>query len=510
MTSKFAPKNLEEFGIDRRGLRAFQVALGLVVAVSALLEARQDLALTGENGLVNADLRIRFWLDGPWLLSLPAAAAQWSGVEALIAIVTIIAAAAMIGGWYPRAATLICWVLLAGTQDKAPLLNYGADHLLRLFLFWSIFLPPAGKQTPRVVSVATTALLLQAAAPYIFAGIHKWNDAWLSGAGLGMSLEMDVYTRSLAPLARQFPGVLSLVSQATPAFEILVGIALLLPFGDGRIRLVAVLLISIFHLGAALLLATGIFPLVSLAGLLIFLPPRAWDQLERRFPRVSARSEMQSAPSPQNLARAFVVLREITCAGLLMIALAWNLAGFGVWEYAREQSAEWMRAHGARHGFRSPLIDSAAATARRLGPLGTVGSAARLHQRWDMFAVQGPSNGGWPVLEGETVDGQRIDLLEWREAEHPAEGKRSVAWPSTRWRALITAMRPPGRQPLRCRLALTRARQWNQENPENPVASVSFGFVGPDTRQPGRLRTRKWITLDERRLAPGSSACALP
>ena len=71
-------------------------------------------------------------------------------------------------------------------------------------------------------------------------------------------------------------------------------------------------------------------------------------------------------------------------------------------------------------------------------------------------------------------------------------------------------MRPPGRQPLRCRLALTRARQWNRENPENPLISVSFGFVGPDTRQPGRLRTRKWITLDESRLAPGSGACSLP
>lgn len=89
-------------------------------------------------------------------------------------------------------------------------------------------------------------------------------------------------------------------------------------------------------------------------------------------------------------------------------------------------------------------------------------------------------------------------------------GKRSVDWPSTRWRALVTAMRPPGRQPLRCRLALTRARQWNLENPENPLISVSFAFVGPDTRQPGRLRTRKWITLDASRLAPGSDACSLP
>ena len=510
MTSKFAIRNLEEFGIDRRGLRAFQVALGLLVATSTLLEAGQDLALAGENGVVNADLRIRFWLDEPWLLSQPAAAAPWSGVEAVIAVLTLTAAAAMIGGWYPRAATLICWVLLAGTQDSAPLVNYGADHLLRLFLFWSIFLPRPGKHAPRVVSVASAALLLQAAAPYIFAGIHKWNDTWLSGAGLGLSLEFDIYTRLMAPLARQFPALLSLVSQAMPAFEILVGIALLLPFGNSRIRLVAVLLISIFHLGAALLLATGLFPLVSLAGLLVFLPPRTWDQLERRFPRVGARSATRSAPVPENFARAFAVLRESTCAGLLMIALAWNLAGFGVWEDAREQSAEWSSAHGARHGFRSPLIDSAAATARRLGPLGTVGSAARLHQRWDMFAVLGPNNGGWPVLQGETAGGQRIDLLEWREAQHPAEGKRSVDWPSTRWRALVTAMRPPGRQPLRCRLALTRARQWNRENPENPLISVSFGFVGPDTRQPGRLRTRKWITLDESRLAPGSGACSLP
>jgi len=127
-----------------------------------------------------------------------------------------------------------------------------------------------------------------------------------------------------------------------------------------------------------------------------------------------------------------------------------------------------------------------------------------------MFAVVGKTSGGWPELEGKTASGRRIDLVEWRALTADRTPPVTVAYPGTRWRTMTTSMRPRGRQPLRCRLALTRARQWNRNHPDDPIVEVSFGFVEPNAKQPDGFRTRRWITLDADDLSPDSGACPGP
>ena len=506
-----AEKIAEIFAFDARSLEFFRRALGVLVATDVLLRRSEGFRFHGASGLVDAPYRAWQWLAPPWPLSLPSGLADSSAAETTAIFAILIASGMMIAGWLPRLATLAAWVLLSAQQDAAPLLNYGADHLLRLFLLWSLFLPgPKQAHTKTVGSVATAALMIQAAMPYIFAGIYKWNDTWLSGTGLELSLAMDTYTRPLAANLRELPALLSMASRLFPAFEIAAGIGLLLPMAGGRIREACALLLAAFHLGAALVLHTGLFPLVSLAGLVLFVPSRGWDALEQRLPRRLSKDAPSPGPEPGKQQRGLSFLREGICGALLLIMIAWNLAGLGLWEYAREHHPEWTRQHMADQGNRSPIIDSAEATSRRLGLPGQIGSIARLHQRWDMFAVVGKTSGGWPELEGTTASGRRIDLVEWRALTAERTPPVTVAYPGTRWRTMTTSMRPRGRQPLRCRLTLTRARQWNRDHPDDPVVAVSFAFVEPSPGQGEGRRTRRWITLEGEDLAPNSGACAGP
>src|SRR5205085_8870461 len=87
-----------------------------------------------------------------------------------------LAALAMLVGWYTRLATIVLWVLVVSIEWRNPLLGGGGEILLRLLLFWAMFLPldawwsvdrarrrEAPQPAVRVLSVPTAALFLQIA-----------------------------------------------------------------------------------------------------------------------------------------------------------------------------------------------------------------------------------------------------------------------------------------------------------------------------------------------------------
>lgn len=82
-------------------------------------------------------------------------------------------AVALLVGWRTRLAALGCWLLLSSLQVRQPLIYIGGDSILRLLLFWGLFLPLSarlslnavhGRVKPRTdqdLSGATIARLLR-------------------------------------------------------------------------------------------------------------------------------------------------------------------------------------------------------------------------------------------------------------------------------------------------------------------------------------------------------------
>ena len=101
-----------------------------------------------------------------------------------------VAAVSLLFGVYPRSAVLVSWVLLVSLDNRQPLVISGADMILRLLLFWALFLPLVhGSKASRGAassdewriecSPASVALLIQVVLIYGFGGIHKLLDpAW--------------------------------------------------------------------------------------------------------------------------------------------------------------------------------------------------------------------------------------------------------------------------------------------------------------------------------------------
>lgn len=454
--------------------------------------------------LPRADLAQLFALS-PWHWSVHSLTGSVAGQAALFCAAGVLALALTVG-YRTRLATAGSWFLLVSLQNRNPMVLYGADQLLRMLLFWSIFLPlgacwsvdrarRAGSASGpmRHLSAASAAILLQVSAMYLFSGLLKRNEAWWSGEALSHVLSFEMYARPSAEAVLQHGELLRLVTPAVPWLEMVLALALFLPWGTARFRAVALVLLAGFHLTIESLLMTGLFQYVALTGLILFLPTRLWD----RFSGVTAREHAARAEPRRSGQRLVNGAVQALVLALFAYVVAWNVAGLGLEEYWASQRSSWAQEQlGRGEGRGLPILPRDAIVERRLGSFGALGRVASLHQRWDMFYRTGRFEGGWNAFVGTLPDGRRISLLEGGKA---LEGETRPEPPRTlnaRGSVYLTYLRTPGMQALRDRLAAVVGRDWNRRHPELAIDRLEILFVqgaGPDRR------TTRWF---EGKLAP--------
>jgi hypothetical protein len=226
------------------------------------------------------------------------------------------------------------------------------------------------------VSIGAAALLLQPVLVYLFSGLMKlaWSPVWLDGTAIARALALESLATPLGLTLGGHPGLLSAATYAVLALELLGPIALLLPLKTVRLRLCALGVLILFHVGSALALELGLFPLVCVAGLLPFVPGVVWDRLARAttLPGKAATSPLDDGWPRRAL--------QLACAAALAYVVAANVASL----FAS-----------------SPLpfvIDR-------------VGAALRLKQSWAMFAGNPDEvRDGWYAVRGTTPAGAELDL----------------------------------------------------------------------------------------------------
>ena len=154
------------FGLDLRSLAIFRVGLGLLLLGDLAIRAG-DLSAhyTDQGVLPRSALTARHYVS----LHFLDGTADFQGA---LFVLAGLAALALLAGWRTRAATVVSWLLLMSLHARNPMILQGGDALLRLLLFWGMFLPlgarwsvdgllrrgggPAGG---REVSAASAALL---------------------------------------------------------------------------------------------------------------------------------------------------------------------------------------------------------------------------------------------------------------------------------------------------------------------------------------------------------------
>jgi len=482
--------------VDERALAALRVSLAVVVLLDLAIRLPDAAAFYTDAGVLPRSLLAQQYPAFSALSLHALSGALWW--QYLLFGATAVAALAMAAGYRSRLAAFLTFALVLSLHARNPVVLNAGDSLLRRLLLWSVLLPigacwsvdaarregggtashasgrePAGRAVAgsdaasddrQVRSVATVGVIVQVLAVYVVNLVLKsGGPAWHGGVAARLVFGMDALT---VGVGEALAGQDLLLTAGTYAWLVVLALTPLLVLATGWPRALVVGAFAAGHLSMALTLRLGVFPLVSLAALLVFVPPAAWDRLgERVRPRVADRAGavhawvVERAPRSDGgrwtrRGRTRVGPSAGTAAAVLLaFVLVWNAAGLG-------------------------LLALPSTVTDRVDPT---------ERRWDMFAPEPRATGGWFATVGTTGGGERVDLYAGTDGLGDSVAgvgpppDVDVAYPSHRWYVYLTALRDAPTPALRERFGAYLCERWTDRN-DGSLAEANVTFVARQVR----------------------------
>jgi hypothetical protein len=460
----------ELFGIDPRSLALFRIVVGVLLLSDLLVRAADISTMYTDDGMFpSAEICRRFTTIWNWSFHF---ATGTPGYQGFLFIVAAILALALLVGLETRLACIGSWLMLVSIHHRVPAIISGAEVLLRMLLFWGMFLPlgkawsvdfrrqksrpgTAALDVTPVVSVASAAILLQMGLMYLMTAVAKTNAQWIHGEALAKVFAHSFYASPAASLFLGFPAALKGLTWISLVLEWAAPFLLFSPRNNARCRLVAVGMLILLHLAIGICLEVGLFSFVAMAGLTLFLPGEFWNSrfVMRLLPGKLAESELADSQSPESQFGAKLgKLWQGVCAAALVFVLAVNFDNLPGHPLASLGMERWR-----------PLT-------RGLG----------ISQNWAMFD-QAPSKDGWYVARAKLRDGSEVDLLrngaavDWTRPAYPGR-----LYPNHYWQKIFREMTyfdDQGYQVYRAPVAQYLCHEWNARNNERKqVAEFEFIF----------------------------------
>ena len=446
--------------IDTRALAALRIALGAILLVDLAGRSRDLSAFYTDGGVVPRDALAAL---APTFREISIHALWGSTLaQAVLFVVAGIAAASLLVGYRTRVATAVSLVLLVSLHARNPAVLSGGDSLLRHLLFWGVFLPlgerwsldATTRESTRstVASVATAGLLLQVVVVYATNAVFKFRgEMWLQGAAVE---QVMLLTRHSTWLGRTLLDVPWLLTAADYLWLGLLVCSPLLVVLTGWYRAVLPTLFAGVHAGMIVTMELGIFPFVSIASLLPFVPRVVWNRL----------------PSPPKL------------VGDGLVPFRPRPFGWEISDGLRGKVGS-LRTGFAAVALCGMLLINAASVGYITLSDGTPNALE--NKAWDMFAPYPPSGDGWYVAPATLESGRQIDALQQTPLSWDRPPDVSQTFQNRRWRKLLYQLRSPPETVLQDPLAQYLCQRWNGDHAEE-IASLRLVYVEFPTRQPGR------------------------
>ena len=176
---------LDAIALPARGLALFRRSLGVLCLLDAAQRLSQARLLYSDEGVLPRWALFEYFPNGgAW--SLYCLSGHFLFVSALL-LATGALGARQAWGKAPRWARVALWVLMMSAQQRNPAVIDAADDLLRLMLFWDVFLPdqPEGD----TVSLATLGLQWQLTLCVLATSLWATPGRWLLAAHWGLDAQ---------------------------------------------------------------------------------------------------------------------------------------------------------------------------------------------------------------------------------------------------------------------------------------------------------------------------------
>ncbi|MDB9786737.1 DCC1-like thiol-disulfide oxidoreductase family protein [Bacteriovoracaceae bacterium] len=283
------------FGIDTRSLAAFRIGLGILFLCDLCARIQYLIAFHTDDGIMPRTAIDE--LNYTWSFSL-LNVFQSSLYHYIFFFVSALIAFSLIIGYRTQLSTLLAWIALISIQNDNLLVLQVGDTFFRQLLLFGIFLPlgasysidnflkdhlhPMYKQ--KILTCATVVLILQICFLYFFAALLQDSTLWWPKfEAVYLSFQLEQFVTPFGAWFREnIPKVL--FKPATAFIYILELMALplfILPFPI--IRFFTAIALVFTNIILFICMDFGLFPLINIISLFVFIPSFFWDSLTRKI-----------------------------------------------------------------------------------------------------------------------------------------------------------------------------------------------------------------------------------
>lgn len=458
------------FKLDPRSLALFRILIGIDLILDLMLRLSNLTEFYSDQGLLPRSLLLGKILH-PWMIS-PLSSIGQPILVFLFMLTALLSFLAFTFGFKTKLAQFLSWFFFISFSARNPAVNHGGDDLLRLGLFFSMFLnlsacwaihpEPQRRHTPLAEFGFTLQLMLM----YFCTGLQKWHPIWhTDGTAIYYALNLDAFTTKIGSYMKDLFIITKPLTFIVLWSELLLPPIFLVLNNFYLIRFIIIALFCVFHLGLAMTLELGHFPYTAIIYWLALLPSTFWDFLltklnttaKQNYLKLSAlcgTPEKRPLPLRAKLAATFLLF----CIGLIG---CWNV---GV------------------HSDKDRLVLAE--------PTVNIGYLLRLHQRWDMFAPFPKNADGWIVANATLLNGSHIDILSGRPVTFEKPANLADDMIDTLWRKYFTNITSIENKIHLPYFARWLCREWNRGRPSFQKAIFfNLWVVTEKTPEPGKSST---------------------
>jgi hypothetical protein len=472
---------------DLRALSLMRICVAFVVLLDLCVRCTDLEAFYSNTGVAPLPMLFEHgWND--FFLSIHVISGLWQ-VQLILFILAFFFAWMLLIGYRTSLFTVLSWFMLMSLHNRNSFILQGGDDLLRMVLFWGMFLPWGARYScdailsehrapvKPVLTVATIAYLLQICYIYTGSALLKGPEWHTDFTAMYYVYGLDQVTQPFMKTLFYYPQLLKILTAVAYYFELLVPLLFFIPFAHQSFRFIGVVAIVLFHAINNFTLFIGMFPLIGMATCMGLLPSAFMNWLDVWL----------------SGKRAAIIARLTQLCSALQHLIRWKQPAY-VYATAAERVRMALLVFLTVFVFDWNMSDLHFIESKMPSDLRFIGYSLRLDQNWGMFAPGVFKDDGWYVLEAHTEDKRTINLLDPAEDLHYQKPASIVGmFSNDRWRKYSENLIFTSHSFLRGYYCNYTRRVWNEKHPEKRITGLQVvymsEFTQPDYhyRKPERL-----------------------
>ncbi len=317
-------------------------------------------------------------------------------LQIILLLISVISCISLLFGYKTKIFTIISFVLLISLQNRNSMILDGGDYILKMLLFWGIFIPwgarisvdwlkskTVRKMPDQFINIGVLGYFFQICMIYIFTSILKSGEEWNRDfTAIYYALSFDLYSNWIGHRLLNFPTILFGMTVFIKWYELIGTLLFFSPYKTSVIRMIAIIIYIGMHIGIALTMNIGLFPIISIIAFLGLIPSLFWEVINRRFEKYIKKINQTFKPwmKKENV-KLWDISRVVNIAAVLALIyiFLWN-------------------SQTVTGGNFGKIFDSS-------------GYITGVYQNWSLFAPSPIKNDFWYVVIGENGNGTRVNLL---------------------------------------------------------------------------------------------------